>query len=194
MVSTPTTGLTGNSYATVAEADAYLDDSLVAGLTWVAVDPDSKSRALLTATRIIEKQCWQGSPTDESPTQTTQWPRTGVMDKYGNAIDSATVPDQIVSATIELAFELSQDSTGETSGGTGSNNKKLQAGSASIEFFRPSGGPNGAGSEYRFNPHIQELIGQFLDGQTGAGGKLGDSTGTSQFTDCDEFGLTEGYS
>jgi hypothetical protein len=49
-----------NSYATVAEADEYLDGS-VRALSWSALDPDTKARALITATRLIDKQCLIGT-------------------------------------------------------------------------------------------------------------------------------------
>lgn len=51
-----------NTYVTVAEADAYLEDSLRGG-PWLSVDPDSKARALISAFRLFEKQKWQGTAT-----------------------------------------------------------------------------------------------------------------------------------
>lgn len=51
-----------NSYVTVADADAYLDDSMRAS-AWSGYDDDKKARALITATRIFDKQCWQGTKT-----------------------------------------------------------------------------------------------------------------------------------
>ena len=54
-----------NTYVTLAEADAYLEDSLRAS-NWLGVDPDSKSRALISAFRLFEKQRWQGTQTGVS--------------------------------------------------------------------------------------------------------------------------------
>jgi len=51
-----------NSYGTLAEADDYLADSIRAA-AWESIDPDTKKKALLTATRLLEKQTWQGSQT-----------------------------------------------------------------------------------------------------------------------------------
>lgn len=49
-----------NSYSTVAEADVYLDNSARA-TAWSGLDDDSKARALITATRLIDKQCLLGT-------------------------------------------------------------------------------------------------------------------------------------
>lgn len=49
-----------NSYATLAEATSYLDDSARA-LTWAALDTDSQARSLITASRLLDKQCLKGT-------------------------------------------------------------------------------------------------------------------------------------
>lgn len=54
-----------NSFATLAQAASYLDDSTRA-TAWAALDPDSQARALITATRILNKQCWEGEKTGVS--------------------------------------------------------------------------------------------------------------------------------
>lgn len=51
-----------NTYVTLTEASAYLEDSLRA-TAWLSVDPDSQARALISAYRLLEKQRWQGSAT-----------------------------------------------------------------------------------------------------------------------------------
>jgi hypothetical protein len=109
MPSTPITGTSGNSYATIASADTYLGDSVRAGLNWSAVDNDTKARSLITATRLLDKQCFIGSKTNTA--QTLEWPRTGVTDADGNSVATDTVPDGIINGCIELAYELSQDET-----------------------------------------------------------------------------------
>lgn len=189
MPSIPTTGTSGNSYATIAEADAFLDNLIDAGPLWLSVDPDSKARALLHATILLDNQCWIGTKTADS--NTLEWPRTGVTDADGNAIDENTVPDQIVNGTIRLAYELSQDPTLASQQNTGSNDKKYVAGSVSIEFFRP-GGVLGTNGITRFPFAVMEFIREFLCGYSGKGAPSSFGTDhTSQFDDCDTYGLDQ---
>lgn len=195
MVATPTPGLTGNSYATVAEADTYLENSVRAATNWDSLDEDSKSRALITATDLLDRQTWVGTRTNDAPTQTRAWPRTGVQDCEGLAVDSSAVPEGIVNATIELAYELSQDASVETSKGTGSNVKSAKAGSAQVVFFRPgdSDGSGGPGDPFPFS--VMGLVRCFLGGSLGVGFSGPTATGTGQgssFDACDGD-LTGGY-
>lgn len=185
MVSTLVVGT--NTYATRAQANTYLGDSSRAS-AWAFLSNDAKDQALLTATRLFERQCWIGTQTG-----TMQWPRSGVTDKYGVARSSSTVPQEIVDGQIELAFEISQDTAKETSGGEGTNTKRLKAGSAEIEYFRPTAGVNGQGSS-RFPTPVMELVGQFMCGATGTGIAGAYASGTDQessFTDSPTFGLDQ---
>ena len=49
-----------NSYVTLAEADAYLADSIRAATTWAALDTATKEAALKTAHRLLERMSWEG--------------------------------------------------------------------------------------------------------------------------------------
>ena len=122
-----------NTYIDLVTATALLDDSIHAA-QWPFVDPDNQTRALLTALRLLDLRTWEGTKTD--PLQALQWPRTGAIDRFGQPVDTATVPAQIEQAQAQLAYLLSQNPTLEDAGGTGSNEKRLQAGSAEIEYFR----------------------------------------------------------
>ena len=189
MPSTPSTGTSGNSYATVAEADTYMDDSIRGATAWAAVDADDKARALLSATRLLDKQCWIGEKTAAS--NTLEWPRTGVTDADGNAIDENTVPTQIVNGSIELAYELSQDGTLEGAQNTGSNDKRYKAGSVELELFRP-GGVLGTDGITRFPYVVMEWVREFLCGNSSRGGGAAyGTTHTSQFDDCDSYDYDE---
>lgn len=190
MVSTLT--VDSNTYVDRAEADAYLADSIRAG-AWAFLPATTKDQALLTATRIFERVKWKGTKTDEA--QDLMWPRTGVTDKYGIARDEDVVPQEVKDAECELAFELSQNAALESSGGTGSNTKRLKAGSAEVEYFRATGGVNGSGSP-RFSPIVMELIGQFMAGAEGSGISGSFSSGTdveSSFGTSPTFGLNQGF-
>jgi hypothetical protein len=58
MPSYPATNL--KSYANLLEAAAYLADS-ARGADWESLDPDSQSRALISATRLLDRQRWEGT-------------------------------------------------------------------------------------------------------------------------------------
>ena len=95
------TGLANaNSYASVAEADAYHDRRLHS-LTWTAATTPVKERALAMASRTLDAMTvWQGSRA--TATQALAWPRTGVV-YDGLLIDGETVPAPVKNATAELA-------------------------------------------------------------------------------------------
>ena len=266
MVSQLTVGV--NSLATLAEADAYLADSLRAG-NWLSVAPDAKTQAMISAFRLFEKQAWQGAAsavkvvatvviaaggtgyavndeltmaggtfghaariqvvtvssgvitaialidsgtydstdlatTPNTPTggggsgasitltfgdQSALHPRTGLTDCDGQAVDPLVIAQPIKNAQIELAFDLTQDSTLETQKDTAKNIKKVGAGSAEVEFFRPTSGS-------RFPVEVHELIKCFLGSSTPS--NIGSvSSGTdhcSQFDDDDRYELQDGAS
>ena len=51
------------SYASVAEADAYLNVDPVRESTWEALDTDGKGKKLVAATRRLDLLSWQGEKT-----------------------------------------------------------------------------------------------------------------------------------
>jgi hypothetical protein len=174
---------TANSYATLAEANTYLDDSVRAG-SWEFLDDDSKARALLTATRMLDRRDWDGEKTDSD--QTLAFPRTGLEDYVDTQF-----PGPIIEACIELAYELTQDSGVETTS-RGKNTKRLKAGEAEIEYFRP-GGVRGLGSDTRFPEIVEEIIKPLLGGGSAAGEVWGND-GSSSFSDGAGYDRTEGWS
>lgn len=177
-----------NTYVSLEDASAFLDDS-ASGAPWAELDEDTQNRCLLTATRLLERQCWNGTKTD--PVQVMQHPREGLVNKNGEAVDSSTVAQEVIDAECELAFLISQDADQETAGGIGNNISSVGAGSAKVSFFRPTGGAGGVGSQ-RFPPIVFELIGQFMCGF--GGGSPPFITGTdvvSSFSDEQGFGLSD---
>lgn len=173
MVSTLTVGV--NTYVSLADATTYLGD-LMGAESWAFLDPDTQNKALLTAFKLLERQQWQGEAVGA-----VDWPRTGVTDCAGDPVDDATVPEDIESAQIELAYALTVDPSlaGKTT--TADNTKRLKAGSAEIEFFNTDGSDNFAPG--RFPPNIMELIRCFLGGATGSASA--ESFGTECPTDLD---------
>ncbi len=100
-----------NSYATVAEADAYHEarlhsdvwsDAAIAG---TGVDTTTQPAALVWATRILDEQCnWLGLP--YTTTQRLRFPRTGVYSPDGVLLGPAVISPWLKNATAELARML----------------------------------------------------------------------------------------
>jgi len=113
--------------------------------------------------------------------QTLSFPRTQLVDVYGNPLSSTVTPGQIIAAEFELAFELSVSAALEKKAGVGDNISHVGAGSAQVNFFRPTGGPEGAGSQ-RFPTVVQELLKPFLAGGLSISPTVSGNTDTSAFT------------
>lgn len=169
-----------NSYISLADATTYLVDS-VNGYTWEFLDPETQTRALHTAFRLLEKQKWGGTSVGGTPF----FPAAGVTDCYGDPVDDATVPQAIIDAQAELAFALTEDGELETNANTGSSIKSLKAGSAQLEFFNRDGSTDYAVT--RFPANVMELIRCYLEGQGGAGPEAIGADGESIFDECDDY-------
>jgi hypothetical protein len=90
-----------DSYATVAEADAYFGAHLYY-TGWTAAVNDTKERALKTGTRLLDSYFkWLGIRT--YPVQALGFPRTGLFRDTTIAVDSTTIPPEIRHATVEFA-------------------------------------------------------------------------------------------
>lgn len=119
-------------------------------------------------------------------TQTSRWPRTGVTDAEGDAVDSALVPEQVKQAQIELSYELVADAAVETARDQNSNIQQIGAGGGvGITYFKPQE------SNGKFPVIVQELLAEFLDPGAVVTGLATTGTDQTNFPDC-EFDLTEG--
>lgn len=90
------------SLSTVTDADAYFGSRLYSEV-WIAATSDRKQAALNDATRLINRFRYIGTKTED--TQPYEWPREGIsLDSV--AIDSASIPQDILLAQYEIAFAL----------------------------------------------------------------------------------------
>lgn len=159
-------------YADVATADSYLAADIKYSAIWSAASADTKASALVSATRNIDAQTWQGAKTVSS--QALDWPRSGITD-----VESATVPQEVIDASILLAAMAVDDADALQSANNEDNVKRSKAGSAEVEFFRKT-----STAVTIFPATVQPLIGKWLSvGNVNAGISSG-FTGTSNFTDC----------
>jgi hypothetical protein len=182
-------------YADVEMADAYLN-AAVHGQSWFALDDDTKGRALVSATRTLDRQSWKGDLADPVTPQALDWPRinTGIVGVVGTAI-----PEDIVDASIELALSLSQGSSVQTETNVAQKISSLKAGSVSISYF---GGAEVTTTQ-RFPTIIDELLAPYLLsggsslGANNFGSTQGVGSGMAYGTDGvseteNDFGVTEG--
>jgi hypothetical protein len=93
-----------NSYLTRAEADIYFGDRLFAS-RWTGASNDNKDQALLWATKLIDATIiFTGEKTAAS--QALEWPRTGMLDRNGDAVSTSTIPQLLKDITAEVALTL----------------------------------------------------------------------------------------
>jgi hypothetical protein len=128
-------GASANTYATLAEANQYHDDRVAVGTTW---DPDAsndnKFTALLWAAQLMDSLIeWSGAVTDPN-VQIMLWPRQGLVYRYGKAVPTDVIPQEIKDAQAEYARQLlvsdmAGDSDIETQG-----IRRLKAGPVELEF------------------------------------------------------------
>lgn len=189
----------GNSfdvYGTQADAIVYLTGSFSPAATaWLALTPDQQKQTLVASTRMLDSMAWAGQPTQPYPDpQTLKWPRSGVSRTDGSPVDDATVPPEIEHGSYELAALLAAQPAIQDQQDASQNVRSLQAGSASIEYFRPVTGG-------RFPVPVQALVGQFLAGtladvDANSPGAYSQAFGTSepsQFLTGDGFDLNRSY-
>ena len=106
-----------NSYASVADANAYHDGHLYA-TAWTAATDDQKAVALVMATRLIDAE-FQFNGTRTTANQALQWPRAMCPEPDNvhvpisvllpipyDYVQYDTVPKAVVQATCEMAREL----------------------------------------------------------------------------------------
>lgn len=179
------------SYASVAEADAYLAVDPIRGVAWSALTADQKGLYLVSATRRLDLLNWAGQKTGSYSTQVNAWPRTNVQYADGSSVSTTEVPQEVEDATILLAGSILLDSTAAAAGTSGSNVKRQKAGSVEIERFRPTTG------KALQDETAYALIAQFFTGGVSStvGAFASGSDQSSSFSDDQmELGFNEGLS
>lgn len=98
-----------------------------------------------------------GTPT--TLTQALAWPRTGVIDCHGRAVDPLTVPLDVQRATASYALALLSDTSQGSTGVAAGTVKRTQLGDTSVEYFQP-----GTTQTQRTSPvtHVPHEVAQML--------------------------------
>jgi hypothetical protein len=134
-----------NSYvASVADATAILDSELYARTAWDNADEDTRTRALITAARMLDQALlWKGIRA--TSTQALEWPRVSFARyngvKYGPHAMIAAFPSTFPyylprMQTLLAASLLERQASGQAPGQvtTKGTIKRMKAGSAEIEY------------------------------------------------------------
>lgn len=174
-------------YADNHDVDNYLLAKF--GTTaWFAATEDEQAQAIVSATRLLDKQCWLGDKTSDS--QPLAWPRTNTGVE---GVEDNVIPNDIKFGMAELAFLILTGSNVENNtlpGGQGL--QIIKAGSVMLQYFRDAQGL--MEQQARFPPVVQEYIARYLCG-TGilTGVATGVTTGTERESVTNEdFGYSEG--
>jgi len=177
-------GTTYDVYGTEAGLKAYMAARIGADKFDAATSVNRK-KAHVSATRWLDRQTWAGAKKEAS--QALEFPRTGLTDKDGNAVDDTTVPAVIESACYELVLILLDDATKQESEDSGSNIRSVKAGSVSVEFFKGT-----LGQSSKFPSHVNELIRCFLEGYSTFNAAVGYGTSVESEFDDDYYDMNGG--
>lgn len=178
-------------YGSLTGATEYLNATSHANAIWAAASSDNRARALVTATRFLDRQRWAGAKAVDG--QDLAWPRSGVVYVDGTEVDDSAIPVEVDAACYELAALMLSDAAAAQASGSGSKVQSASAGPASVSFFGPTA-PKALPSDI-----VAQLVGQFLAGGGAniassdylGGGDVyvGGTSAESQFDDCDIYGL-----
>lgn len=113
---------TGNSYASLAEANAY-HEARGFNDEWTSASDVQKNAALAWATRLLERLEYKGSIS--TLTQALRWPRLGVFDLDLREYDRNSVPQCVKDAQAELALTLLKEDRTEDQGAVGISEVKV---------------------------------------------------------------------
>ena len=140
---------------------------------------------------MLDRQTWQGTQNGG----VLQWPRSGVVDQYGNNVDPNSIPTDIINGSYELSAFLISDPALRDQITNAFNIASFSTGPAHVSYFarQPAG---------RFPMVVQELVGPYLSRAGNQGGAIptdtsgdsasDDSTSISEFIDIDTYDITRG--
>lgn len=171
---TLTGGATGQTYGTLAAATTYITAGLGEAYTaWLALAADDKKRALIGATRYLDRQRW-----------------VATADTFAERDAIAAFP----LACYELAALAGADPTVLTRADQGSNIASVGAGGASVTYFNPTSARFGSAS--KLPQAAQDLVGAYLataTGGTAIGGLSNAGGSVNPFADINDYDRTEPY-
>jgi len=119
-----------NTYATLNEAEDYIETRLHTD-NWDDATDNDREAGLLMATALLDRLCnWDGDKA--SDTQALRWPRSFIYTPDGNTVDSATIPQFLKDATAEFALHLLGSDLTETISRDLEGFKQIEVGSLNL--------------------------------------------------------------
>jgi hypothetical protein len=178
-------------YNDVAGATLYI--SAIFGpqpAAWLALSADSQAQTLVSATRYLDEQPWDGTRNGTGGT-TLQWPRDNVT-VDGAAVDPTTVPIEFPKAAAKLAVLIMSDPSLPDKIDQGSNIQAANAGGGTgVTFFSQTSAR--AGTATVMPVEIQRLLGKYLaTAVANEGGFAGVGKSCSSFAAANQFTLVRG--
>lgn len=128
-------GVDANSYASLADAQAYIDTLVptTLGDSWNDSGEEEQTAALVMATRLLDTWFdWIGFV--HSGDQRLLWPRSGVTGLNGYSQPEDEIPERIIEATAEWARQLLAGDKLSDSDIETNKLKSLKAGPVELEF------------------------------------------------------------
>jgi len=178
--------ISGNTYpiyGTEAGFKAYLAGHVASNLS---ADANANKRALVSAARWLDRGRWLGTKVDPDQALAFEF-RAGLITCDGVPVPTNEIAPGVVEAAYELANYLLSDASLPGQRDNGSNVRTAAAGSARVEFFRPTSGPGtGAGLYPR---EVLELMRCYITSGTAASGEAFGDDQDSQFDSDDFYGL-----
>ena len=148
-----------NSYVAVATADDYFVVDPAFSAVWAAYTTTQKQYRLALASRTLDQRVvWAGVKAVE--TSPMRWPRDGVYDRDGAAIDDDEIPIQLQEAVLEMVKYMVTSSP--TTAQDVEFLKRVEMDVMEIEFQDGQG-------QVSVPPHIIYTIGSLGVYQTGGG-------------------------
>lgn len=183
--------ISGNTFEVYGDEDGF--KTFMAGeldtTDYDAASSNQKRKALVGAVRWIDRENWQGTQTDSD--QDNAFPRDSITDCEGNDV-SGTTPTEVENAAYILANILLGDNAAADNETQGTNVKKVGAGSASVEFFRP-GDTDGSGNDGSIFPtRAQKLLKCFMDSSYTIITPTVTGTDVDSSFDSDDYTVDEG--
>lgn len=112
-----------NTYALVADLDAYMETMVFQGSVYPTATPEQKGAALVQATRMLDTLDWLSIISNHP--QPLQWPRYWVPDRNGYFLDSQSIPTWLRDACCEFAFRLLSEDRSADAGGLAPDTVKV---------------------------------------------------------------------
>lgn len=154
-----------DSYASLAQALAY--HAAMGNAAWASSSDPLREPALRRATAWVDstyRDRWPGLRL-YARAQALDWPRGGVTDAEGYAVDSATIPAEIINATCEAALrELAVPGSLAPDYVAAESVKSATAGPVSVTFA----GNTGSGSVMPILTRVDGILAVLIGSRSGS--------------------------